>query len=274
MVDALIVYMPVLHEGYRRFFKPYTGTTTYLVDPQLVADELPRLSRDRRKLHIDDALCLLRASGWVGQVQVLDAATLAALDARAAEIVMPVDEVSDVIAAQLPNCRVRYEQVFLRWDKTVTLQELEVQPNVQVTDAQVHQELMTCACTEAERSGDWWRQVGAVAVRDGEVVGRGFNAHTPTEHVVYEDGNPRDNFDAGEHPDISLTLHGEAGIVARAARSVLAGTSMYVTTFPCINCARLLAEAGVSKIYYREGYSRLDAEQVLKEQGVEIIRVV
>lgn len=274
MAETLIVYMPVLHEGYRRFFGSHAASTVYLVDPQFVADALPRLTRDRRQLRIEDAMRLLRASGWVQDVLALDVAALEELDARTAEIVMPVDEVSDVVAARLPHCRVRYEQVFLRWDKTVTLQELEVQPDAEVTDAYVHRELMACACNEAERSGDWWRQVGAVAVCDGEVVGRGYNAHEPTEHVVYEDGNPRDNFDAGEHPDISLTLHGEAGIVARAARPVLVGTSIYVTTFPCINCARLLAEAGVSKVYYRDGYSRLDAEQVLKGRGVEIIRVV
>ena len=57
------------------------------------------------------------------------------------------------------------------------------------------------------------------------------------------------------------------------SENVNVGSSVYVTTFPCINCARLLAEAGVKKVYYRDGYSRLDAETILKDKKVEIVLV-
>jgi dCMP deaminase len=107
------------------------------------------------------------------------------------------------------------------------------------------------------------------------VVLGGYNKHHPSEHAVFAAGNPRDNFDAGEHPEVSPTIHSEAWLVAQAARRGLSltGASVYVTTFPCTNCAHLLAEAGVKKVFYRDGYSRLDAEAILKEHGVEIILV-
>jgi dCMP deaminase len=49
--------------------------------------------------------------------------------------------------------------------------------------------------------------------------------------------------------------------------------SIYVTTFPCSNCARLLCEAGIKKVFYKNGYSRLDAESIFKFYGVEIVLV-
>ncbi len=271
----LIMYVPVLHEGYRRLFEKYQDATLYLVGPAHVTGELPRLGRDLRQLGVEDMARAIAALGLVADVQVLEDAHLAALNAAHANVVMPRDEVSDMIAARLPHATVRYEQVFLRWDKPVTLAETAIVPHRTVSEAEVDRLFMECAVAEAMKSGDWWRQVGAVAVRDGEVLFTGFNKHHPSEHVVYAMGNPRDNFDAGEHLEISDTMHGEASIVAAAAREgvSLRGASVYVTTFPCINCARLLAEAGVSRVYYRDGYSRLDAEAVLKDHGVELIQV-
>ena len=53
----------------------------------------------------------------------------------------------------------------------------------------------------------------------------------------------------------------------------LKGAEVYVTTFPCANCARLLTTAGITKVYYRDGYSMLDAEDIFKAAGVEIVLV-
>ena len=48
---------------------------------------------------------------------------------------------------------------------------------------------------------------------------------------------------------------------------------MYVTDFPCPPCAKLIAGAGVAKLYYRDGYAVLDGQDVLDVAGVEIVQV-
>ncbi len=270
----LIAYVPVLHEGYRSLFEKYTGATLYIVGPGQVEVEFPRLGRDLRQIPVEAMCGAIRGLDLLTKVEILEPAMFDTLNAEHATVVMPVDEISTRLAERLPGCTVRYENVFLRWDKPITLAEQIIAPDRVTSTEKLDQEFMQQAVVEAERSADWWRQVGAVAVKDGVVLFSGYNAHHPSEQAVLAVGNPRDNVDAGEHLEISDSLHGEAGIVARAARAQLAGVSVYVTTFPCINCARLLAEAGVGKVYYRDGYSRLDAEGVLKDHGVEIIRVV
>jgi dCMP deaminase len=217
----------------------------------------------------------IEALALTGDVAVLADEHLDRLNQAAVTVVLARDEVSDVLATRLPDATIVYEDVFLRWDRPLTLAETAPVPDRAVSEQEVDRLFMEHAAREAKRSGDWWRQVGAVATRDGAVLFTGFNKHHPSEHAVYAVGNPRDNFDAGEHLEISDTIHGEASIVAMAARDgvSLRGASVYVTTFPCINCARLLAEAGVQKVYYRDGYSRLDAEVVLKDHGIEVIQV-
>ncbi len=271
----LIMYVPVLHEGYRRVLEKYRGATLYLVGPQHVAGELPRLPRDLRQLAPEDMVRAIEALALTGDVAVLADEHLDRLNQAAVTVVLARDEVSDVLATRLPHATIVYEDVFLRWDRPLTLAETAPVPDRAVSEQEVDRLFMEHAAREAKRSGDWWRQVGAVATRDGAVLFTGFNKHHPSEHAVYAVGNPRDNFDAGEHLEISDTIHGEASIVAMAARDgvSLRGASVYVTTFPCINCARLLAEAGVQKVYYRDGYSRLDAEVVLKDHGIEVIQV-
>jgi len=88
-------------------------------------------------------------------------------------------------------------------------------------------------------------------------------------------GDPRSNFDYGEQPEIYLSIHAEADIIAQVAnRGIsLQGSGIFVTTFPCPNCARLLVRAGIKKLFYTQGYSKLDAEEILKSAGVEIILV-
>ena len=47
---------------------------------------------------------------------------------------------------------------------------------------------------------------------------------------------------------------------------------MYVTDFPCPPCARLIAAAGISRLYFRDGYAVLDGEEILRAAGVDILQ--
>ena len=71
---------------------------------------------------------------------------------------------------------------------------------------------------------------------------------------------------------MSTAIHAEAAIVAQAARDgvSLRGADLYVTTFPCPACARLIAEAGFRRCYFAGSYSVLEGEHVLQAAGVDV----
>jgi len=127
----------------------------------------------------------------------------------------------------------------------------------------------------AGHSSDWWRQVGAIAWRGPEILGAAWNHHCPSEYAPYTDGDPRDGFSRGVRADLSTAIHAEASVVAAAAKAgtPLRGADLYVTTFPCPACARLIAEAGFRRCYFAGPYSVLEGDAVLRAAGVELLWV-
>ena len=134
---------------------------------------------------------------------------------------------------------------------------------------------MDSAASAAERSPDWWRQVGAVLARDGKIILTAYNTHLPSEQMAYVCGDPRSNFNAGEHIDASLAIHAEIAILAEAARRgiITEGCDLYVTTFPCPPCANAWANAGIKRLFYRGGYSLVAGAEALRSRGVELFTV-
>lgn len=271
----LVAYVPVLHEGYLKLFRTHGGILC-LVEPSFVGKEYPRLIRDLRQISVQDAQQAIASLGIMRSVDVLTHEYAEAIDREQAEVTLTQDEISNTLArVYFTHCTVRYETPFLRWDKPITLQETEVRPDQLVSTEKFDRLIMDTAAQEAHKSSDWWRQIGAVAIKNGNILFTEHNKYLPSDDTLFAAGNPRDNFDAGEHPEVYTSIHAEASIVAQAAREgvSLFNTSVYVTTFPCANCARLLAEAGVQKIYYRSGYSRLDALDILKAYDIKVIQV-
>ncbi len=136
-------------------------------------------------------------------------------------------------------------------------------------------ELVGAADARAAQSVDWWRQVGAsIRFADGTIAAAG-NDHEPHRLAAYAAGDPRSNFFKGVALELSTATHAEARLVAQAAREGVSseGAVMYVTDFPCPPCAKLIAAAGVKRLYFRAGYAVLDGQDVLQGAGVEIVRV-
>jgi dCMP deaminase len=171
--------------------------------------------------------------------------------------------------------RLVLERTFLRWDRSWSEARRPAAYDGVVAGDPASLELMARALGQAARSSDWWRQVGAVAVRDGVVLAEAHNEHRPTEYTPYLDGDPRNDFSRGARADLSTAVHAEAALVARAARDGLAlsGAELYVSTLPCPACARLVAEAGFVRVYFAAPYAVLDADTVLRAAGVELIWV-
>jgi len=276
MSHAVVAYVPVLHEGYRRFLERHgAGRPLYVVDASLHGDYRP-LAKDIRAL--DAALVAAAVDAWgiCSEVAVLDEARAAALAAESPRLILPAEDVSyQLVERFFPRAEVFYDSVFLRWDKTRTVELVEPRAaRVPAGDDDLR-EIAVAAEQAALDSIDWWRQVGAAMRLASGEVRFAHNAHNPHPQSAYAVGDPRSNFFRGVHLDLSTATHAEARLIAEAARDGVStgGAALYVTDFPCPPCAKLIAAAGIAKVWFREGYAVLDGEDVLRAAGTEILRI-
>ena len=129
---------------------------------------------------------------------------------------------------------------------------------------------MATAKLIASRSNCARLNVGCIIVTAGErknrLVAAGYNGFLPgTPHV----SRVRDNHE-------QATVHAEQNAIADAARrgSSVDGCTAYVTHFPCINCAKILAASGISEIKYHDDYLNDPlVEPILKDAGVKISKL-
>lgn len=273
MTYATLAYVPVVHQGTLDFFNKYPGKI-YLLDNVEGAQEYVHFERDIRALRAADIERELRAHGFA-EVAVIAPSALRDLGVHG-EVISPKDEAIEFfIKKYAPELTVKYVDAFLRWTKIISTQEFVVPPHRIISHDAFAQATIAALGEEAGKSADWWRQIAAAVVREGRVLFADHNRHLPSDHALVINGDPRSNFDAGQYPDIYTSIHAEAALVARAAREgvSLKGADLYVTTFPCSNCARLITEAGIVRVYYDKGYSRLDAEEILKSADIEIVKV-
>jgi dCMP deaminase len=263
----LVLYLPVLHAGYERLLERY-GDAEVLLLGRGFHEFFPALRKDIR------ALAPERAAAYLGgppRVRVVEPEDLPGV--LGDDLVMPDEEIMRELAERY-GLNPAFERTFLRWDRPWSLEEAPVGA-ARISAEEFDKLFIKAARAQAERSSDWWRQVGAVAVRDGEILAEAHNHHHPTEYSPYVDGDPRNEFRRGLRADLSTAIHAEASVVARAAREgfSLRGADLYVTTFPCPACARLIAETGFRRLYFTGTYSVLDGENVLKAANVEPIWV-
>ena len=108
------------------------------------------------------------------------------------------------------------------------------------------------------------RQVGALIVKDKMIISDGYNG-TPSgfPNVCEDDNNVT-------HPYV---LHAEANAITKIARSNNSseGATMYVTASPCIECAKLIIQAGIKRVIYSEKYRLEDGIELLKRANIEVI---
>jgi dCMP deaminase len=276
-VKQVLLYLPVIHAGYEQFLARHADASQILVMGEGFLKAHPSLSKDIRALPPERAASYLRQGEPPRAARVVEPGTLAAA-VTADVLVMPDEEITREAARdyRLGDGRtVVFDRTFLRWDREWAAARAPVSFDGEVSADELPRELLGTARQLADRSSDWWRQVGAVAARDGRVIGCAWNRHHPSEYAPYLSGDPRDGFERGVRADLSTALHAEAAIIARAARDgvPVAGADLYTTTFPCPACARLIAEAGFGRCYFAGQYSVLDGEQVLRAAGVRLIWV-
>lgn len=118
----------------------------------------------------------------------------------------------------------------------------------------------------AENSYCARRQVGALIVKDKMIISDGFNG-TPSgfENVCEdEDGNT-----------IPYVLHAEANAITKIARSGnnSDGATLYVTDEPCIECSKLIIQAGIRRVVYAREYRLHEGLALLKRANVEVVHL-
>jgi dCMP deaminase len=276
-VKQVLLYLPVIHAGYEAFLRRHADAAEILLLGSGFTADYPSLAKDIRALPAARAAGYLRLDGGDARVRVVEPAGLAAA-VTGDPLVLPDEEVMRDIADRYELGAGRslvFDRTFLRWDRDWATAKAPVNFDGEITAAELPRELLGRAQALAGRSSDWWRQVGAVAARAGQVLGAAWNHHLPTEYAPYLNGDPRDAFERGIRADLSTAIHAEAALIAGAARdgTSLAGADLYTTTFPCPACARLIAEAGFARCFFAGQYSVLDGEQTLRARGISLIWV-
>ena len=124
---------------------------------------------------------------------------------------------------------------------------------------------MRMAAIWAENSYCKRRQVGALVVKDNRIISDGYNG-TPSgcENVCEDDSNVT-------YPYV---LHAEANAITKLARSHnnSDNATLYVTDSPCIECAKLIIQAGIKRVVYGRDYRLSDGIDLLRRAGIEVVK--
>ena len=108
------------------------------------------------------------------------------------------------------------------------------------------------------------RQVGALVVKNNMIISDGYNG-TPSgfENVCEDDNGVTKPY----------VLHAEANAITKLARSSnnSEGSTIYITASPCIECAKLIIQAGIKRVVYGEKYRLMDGIELLQRAGIEVV---
>lgn len=133
---------------------------------------------------------------------------------------------------------------------------------------------MDIARLVASRSTCLRRHVGAVLVKDKNVLATGYNgtpkgiAHCDTRGCLRE----KHKVPSGQRHELCLGLHAEQNAIVQAAKhgTNISGATLYCTHAPCVICAKMLINSGIETIVYLDGYPDELATALLEESGLQV----
>lgn len=133
---------------------------------------------------------------------------------------------------------------------------------------------MDIAALVARRSTCLRRDVGAVLVRDRRMLATGYNGAPSGLHHCLDAGCLREQLGvpSGERHELCRGLHAEQNAIIQAALHGVSvkGAHLYCTNHPCIICAKMIINAGIVKITFRDGYLDHMAKEMLMEAEIEV----
>lgn len=134
---------------------------------------------------------------------------------------------------------------------------------------------MDIARLVARRSTCLRRQVGAVVVKEKNILATGYNGTPSGITHCSEVGCLRQQLKvpSGERHELCRGLHAEQNAIIQAAKHGIniAGSVLYCTNSPCVICSKMIINAGVSRIVYLEGYPDQLSTEMLRESGIKVM---
>ncbi|NCN24194.1 MAG: hypothetical protein GW945_01755 [Candidatus Pacebacteria bacterium] len=276
MKKVLVAYVPVLHQGYWQLFSAFPDVSELYILSGEQAQEFTPHHKEIRALSEDKIVAAIKTWQRFSNVEVLSSEKIQEFNSEKAILVIPDELVTTEFAEKyLPDCLTEKSSIFLRWDKKSMRTPHEPNPDEEISSDEFDQKMIALATEEGDKSSDWWRQVGAVLVKNNEAILIDHNTHLPDEQQPYVESDPRAHSHKGQDLDLYTVIHAEAKLIAEAAKKGLSleGTDLYLTDFPCPTCAKSVAAAGIKTVFYQKGYSVLDGERVLKSAGVKLVKV-
>ncbi|WP_243371191.1 cytidine/deoxycytidylate deaminase family protein [Geotalea sp. SG265] len=128
----------------------------------------------------------------------------------------------------------------------------------------------------AKRSTCLRRQVGAVVVKDKNILATGYNGAPSGVSHCLDVGCLREKLaiPSGERHELCRGLHAEQNAIIQAAKhgTGIEGSTLYCTTMPCIICSKMIINAGIKRVVFEAGYPDQLAEEMVGESGVVVDR--
>ena len=131
-------------------------------------------------------------------------------------------------------------------------------------ELQLDKRYMRMARIWAENSYCQRRKVGALLVKNKMIISDGYNGTPSGFENICEDEN---------YNTKPYVLHAEANAISKIARSHNSsdGATLYVTASPCIECSKLIIQAGIKRVIYGEQYRIMDGVELLQRAGIEVV---
>lgn len=125
---------------------------------------------------------------------------------------------------------------------------------------------MKIAMLIAEASYCQRRKVGAVIVKDNSIISLGYNG-TPSGF-----DNVCESSDGITLPEV---LHAESNAITKVAKTTFSceGATIYTTTMPCVECAKLIIQSGIKEVFYHEDYKVSDGVDLLNKAGIFVMKI-
>lgn len=118
----------------------------------------------------------------------------------------------------------------------------------------------------AENSYCQRRKVGAIIVKDKMIISDGYNGTPAGFENICEDENGVTK---------PYVLHAEANAITKVARSNNSsnGSTLYVTASPCLECAKLIIQAGIRRVVFNDLYRLADGIELMRRAGIECVHI-
>ena len=111
------------------------------------------------------------------------------------------------------------------------------------------------------------KKVGALIVKNRMIISDGYNG-TPSGF--------ENNCEDEQNKTKPYVLHAEANAITKVATSNNSSeaSTLYVTTSPCIECSKLIIQAGITRVVFNEKYSKTNGLDILNRAGIELVHLI